>query len=558
MDTPWYESIFPIALLKLIGIRNSARSRNLKDTSDLPDKSKLPKAQPCDLKYRSADGSHNDPSAPEMGMANTRFGRNTPLWAVPAQKNVMVPNPADVAKILKRDEFVPATTLNLIAAAWIQFQTHDWFSHGGNQEECIPGTGVRKTLRDASRTGDYETMPTFINTETHWWDASQLYGSDACTQARLRTHAEGKMKIVDGAIPSNDKGMDDVGNPGLGGWWVGLSMMHTLFVKEHNLLCEKLAALPEASSWSDDDIFNHSRLIIAAMLAKIHTVEWTPAILSNPIIVSAMNTNWYGIFGKMFKETFGRVSSNEVVSGIVGGETDHHDSPYCMTEEFVSVYRMHPLIPDVIPMRHHNTGESLGEQPFKTVFGANARTCVRDFGMANLLYSFGTTHPGDITLHNYPNFMRKMMTDKDEPFDLAAVDIIRDRERGVPRYNRFLEVVGKTPAKTFSDITSNKVWASELEALYDTVDDVDLMVGMYAEDKPPGFGFSDTAFRIFILMASRRLQSDRFFTTCYNKETYTQFGLDWIKDNTMLTVIRRHHPELQPALVGVENAFKPW
>jgi len=29
-------------------------------------------------------------------------------------------------------------------------------------------------------------------------------------------------------------------------------------------------------------------------------------------------------------------------------------------------------------------------------------------------------------------------------------------------------------------------------------------------------GFSDTAFRVFILMASRRLKSDRFFTRDYN------------------------------------------
>ena len=44
---------------------------------------------------------------------------------------------------------------------------------------------------------------------------------------------------------------------------------------------------------------------------------------------------------------------------------------------------------------------------------------------------------------------------------------------------------------------------------------MDLTVGLYAEPLPEGFGFSDTAFRIFILMASRRLNSDRFFTTDY-------------------------------------------
>jgi hypothetical protein len=81
---------------------------------------------------------------------------------------------------------------------------------------------------------------------------------------------------------------------------------------------------------------------------------------------------------------------------------------------------------------------------------------------------------------------------------------------------------------------------------------------MYAEDLPKGFGFSDTAFRIFILMASRRLKSDRFFTVDYTPEVYTPEGLEWIASNTMTTVLLRHHPELAPALRHVKNAFAPW
>ena len=84
------------------------------------------------------------------------------------------------------------------------------------------------------------------------------------------------------------------------------------------------------------------------------------------------------------------------------------------------------------------------------------------------------------------------------------------------------------------------------------------MIGMYAEPKPKGFGFSDTAFRVFILMASRRLKSDRFFTRDYRPEVYTQTGLDWIDDNSMRSVLLRHFPELGPALQGVENPFAPW
>ena len=84
------------------------------------------------------------------------------------------------------------------------------------------------------------------------------------------------------------------------------------------------------------------------------------------------------------------------------------------------------------------------------------------------------------------------------------------------------------------------------------------MVGMYAEPPPKGFGFSDTAFRIFILMASRRLKSDRFFSADFTPEVYTPTGMAWISDNDMTTVLLRHYPELMPALRDAPNAFAPW
>ena len=57
-------------------------------------------------------------------------------------------------------------------------------------------------------------------------------------------------------------------------------------------------------------------------------------------------------------------------------------------------------------------------------------------------------------------------------------------------------------------------------------------------------------------MASRRLNSDRFFTDDYTPEVYTQAGLDWIADNSMVTVLLRHHPELRPALQGVDERVR--
>ena len=579
---PWHKLPLPLGLLKLIEFRISLRENNLRDTSKIADTEKLPTAKPAPgdryLVARTANGSYNDLAQPEMGMAGTRFGRNVPLAEASVdQKNLLKPNPRLISsKLLKRDAFIPATILNLHAASWIQFQTHDWFSHGDNQpdahisippEHPAPGEpagqkfDVAKTIKDPSRADDNTRPATFVNEVTHWWDASQLYGSDEEMVDRLRSHTDGKMLIgEDGLLPLDEfSGIDLVGFPGsAGGWWIGLSMLHTLFIKEHNVICDRLKQ--RYPSWKDDKLFDQARLINSALLAKIHTVEWTPAILPNPATQIAMNANWWGLLGKDVKKLTGHIGDDELISGIVGSATDHHGTPYYLTEEFVSVYRMHPLIPDEVNFYSHRSGEHISTQDFPDVFGMRTRQAMASLPVEDSLYSFGIQHPGAITLHNYPNFLRALMKDgSTEPFDLAAVDILRDRERGIPRYNRFREIVGRDRVNTFEEITSNSQWAQELREIYNNdINSVDLMVGLFAEDLPEGFGFSDTAFRVFILMASRRLKSDRFFTADYRAEIYTQFGLDWIDDNSFLSVLRRHYPALSPALYGLTNGFHPW
>ena len=59
-----------------------------------------------------------------------------------------------------------------------------------------------------------------------------------------------------------------------------------------------------------------------------------------------MRGNWWGLLGQRIHRRFGRLSSSEVISGIPGSATRHFGVPYSLTEEFVAVYRMHPLVPD--------------------------------------------------------------------------------------------------------------------------------------------------------------------------------------------------------------------
>jgi len=237
-----------------------------------------------------------------------------------------------------------------------------------------------------------------------------------------------------------------------------------------------------------------------------------------------------------------------------------HNAPYSLTEEFSIVYRMHPLIPDDYTFRSVADDSELEQRTFRDIVGPYAHEVTGKLSLADLFYSFGLANPGALVLNNYPRFLQEFQRpDNDRLMDLAATDILRTRELGVPRYNEFRRLLHLKPARSFADLAGDKETAEKLSEIYGgDIERVDTIVGMFAEKKPEGFGFSDTAFRIFILMASRRLNSDRYFTSDFTTDMYTRVGMNWVQDTTMIDVLLRHYPQLRPAMRGVTNAFQPW
>jgi len=221
---------------------------------------------------------------------------------------------------------------------------------------------------------------------------------------------------------------------------------------------------------------------------------------------------------------------------------------------------MHPLIPDDYQIRTSANDALINAFTFTEIAGVHTHKVLEDpqIHMADLFYSFGTSHPGAIVLHNFPNLLRDFTQPDGTRIDLAATDILRTRERGVPRYNEFRRKFHLAPANRFEDFSTDPAVVADLSRIYNSPEDVDLMVGLYSESPPAGFAISDTAFRVFIVMASRRLKSDRFFTYDYRPDVYSSEGLRWIEDNTLSDVILRHYPALGTALGGLDNAFKPW
>eukprot|EP00956_Cyclotella_meneghiniana_P004722 scaffold5830_cov38-Cyclotella_meneghiniana.AAC.1 len=220
------------------------------------------------IKFRTTDGTCNDFDMPLMGSTSMSFAHSLKPSA-PIKNGY--PDVSKVAGILKRpyEEPHPDTLapFNQLTAAWIQFMTHDWFQHD-NSEELSGGP--------------------LHNRVTHWWDASQIYGSSKMEENLIRA-ADGKIHL-----DSNDElDYDEDGTPLTGfrdNFWVGLHVFHTIFAREHNYIIDSLGVVyPRMTS---DEKYGVARLCVSAILAKIHTVEWTPTLLDNSASTLAMNINW--------------------------------------------------------------------------------------------------------------------------------------------------------------------------------------------------------------------------------------------------------------------------
>lgn len=677
--------------------------------------------------YRTIDGTCNDPRNPLMGAKLTRFGRNVSFKA--ARKYDNDPDPsliaaellyrknADSQTLEDKKDYRKAPFFNLIAASWIQFMTHDWFSHarkGSNDSSRDLPIGNGKTapasLADKSK---YPVSPrnkfappesgTFQNQVTFWWDASQIYGWDEVTSKRVRDPNDRSKLLLDsqkmlpimksvlqGTAGENDLNEHEM-NQGLAAftdnWWMGMALLHTAFAREHNRFVRELKKAENIANDTEGNerAFQLGRLYISALIAKIHTIEWTPQLLFNPVLESAMEANWHGLVGNrssnpeservlQLRTALGREinrfnsppsnskagadaahpfwrgareladAKNPMqrnflfallasVPGATALNSNHFGSPFSLPEEFTTVYRLHPLIPDVLEQRklESSTIVSYEENRYTPVLTVDTALELADKkltkgSIGDWWVTFGTQRTGTLQLNNYPRFMKSLNVRQNKPgqqmIDLAALEIARDRERGVPKLNEFRANIGLEPLKSFDDfidmelayrifktcvnsaikeysefkeqdflvtVNARRVMEScdkpelaadkaafevqlaerdKLREIYKDVNRVDTLVGFLAENtRPHGYALAETQFQIFILNASRRLFSDRFLSTDFNEKTYTKFGMDQLRTRGMRDVIADNFAEegLQNLLKDgpkgkfkIANAFDPW
>nr|KAJ0189832.1 hypothetical protein LSAT_V11C800388350 [Lactuca sativa] len=514
------------------------------------------------------------PAIAEVGGETRLCGTNLKL---------LDPHPSVVAtKLLERRQFRDCgKQFNMIACSWLQFMIHDWIDHMEDTHQIeivapaeVVGQCPLKSFKfyQTKEISTVSLQPNtgFINRRTPWWDGSVIYGNDEAGMRKVRAYKDGKLKISrDGLLEHDDIWIPISGD--IRNCWAGFSLLQALFVKEHNAISDMLKEhYPE---FDDEKLYQHARLVTSTIIAKIHTIDWTVELLKTNTLLAAMRINWYGIFGKKVKDLFGNIFGAEL-SGLVGlKRPQDHGVPYSLTEEFVSVYRMHTTLPDKIFLRdindisNHKSAPPIQEEVnMKDMIGKEGERRLSKIGMEKMLVSMGHQSCGAVTLWNYPLWMRNLVAhdingeERTDLVDMASIEIYRDRERKVPRYNEFRRNLLMIPIRKWEDMTDDEEVIEALYEIYgDDVEKLDLLVGIHAEKKIQGFAISETAFFIFILIASRRLEADRFFTTNFNPQTYTEKGLQWInKTESLKCVIDRHFPNMSKTWMRCSSAFSVW
>jgi uncharacterized protein YjlB len=121
-------------------------------------------------------------------------------------------------------------------------------------------------------------------------------------------------------------------------------------------------------------------------------------------------------------------------------------------------------------------------------------------------------------------------------FDLAAINIQRGRDHGLPGYNEMREAIGLQPIGSFDELTSNQELAEKFQQIYGTPDHADPWIAMISEDHVPGTMTGETMLAYMVDQFTRLRDGDRFWF----QNVMDQSQIDEIKATRLSDVIERN------------------
>lgn len=352
--------------------------------------------------------------------------------------------------------------------------------------------GLNRSAYDTS-TGTSTSNPRQqINEITAWLDGSVVYGSDTTRSEWLRTKSDGLLKttasIHGDLMPLNDGTQPNAMGPStdmfVGGdvranEQVGLTSMHTLFVREHNLIAGELKILNPLMS--DEELYQAARARVGAEIQAITYNEFLPAVLGdnaltpysgydasvNPGIANAFSTAAYRVGHTMIPEFLQRLDNdNNPAAGGLLALRDGFFNPDRIKTDGIEVYLQglaYGLMQDV---------------------DVKVNDSLRNF-------LFGPPGAGGL--------------------DLVSLNIQRGRDHGLPDYNTLRQEYGLTAVSAFHEITSDPDIAALLEMIYGDVSNIDPWVGGLAEDHKNNSILGELFHSIWVDQFTRLRDGDRFW-----------------------------------------------
>ena len=328
-----------------------------------------------------------------------------------------------------------------------------------------------------------------INQISSWIDASNVYGSDATRAAALRSFSGGRMTTSTGdLLPFNNSGLHNAGgtssNLFLAGdiranEQVGLTSMHTLFVREHNRRADQMSAANP--TMSDEEIYQRARKIVGAEIQNITYTGFLPALLGN----NAISTyNGY----------------DDTKDGTIKNEFS------------TAAYRFgHTMLPDEL-QRLDNNGDVIpeGNLDLKNSFFNPSE--ISNIGIDAYLMGLASQPAQEVDNHVVDGVRNFLFGPPGAGgFDLASMNIERGRDHALADYNQMRLDYGLLSVTDFTDITSDPELQALLFDLYDDVNNIDAWVGGLAENHQLGSNMGELFSTIIIDQFENLRDADRFW-----------------------------------------------
>lgn len=501
---------------------NDRQGRGRRGRDHRPDDPKL-------QRFATIDGSYNNLKNPTWGVAGSNLWRRIPSAyldgiSVPARMNSV--SPREVSNLIfDQTQSLPNQRgLTDFAWQWGQFLDHDIdLTETHIPLEPFPvQVPSWDELFDPDATGEQliflfrsnynlstgiSTPREQLNLITAWIDGSNIYGSDEETMNRLRLFKRGMLRVsahpTGHMLPLDDDGFYLSGDV-RANEQVGLTAMHTLFMREHNRICRQMLA--NNPDLTDEQCFWNARKQVVAILQSITYNEFLPAILGPNAL-----RPYRGYNDRVFPNIANSFST--------------------------CAYRFGHSMLNTKLMRLDQDGNEVAE------------------GHLSLALAF--FNPGELDQHGIDPYLRGLMTQPAQEidaqvvgdvrnflfgqpgsggFDLVSLNIQRGRDHGLPGLGVMRQRFGLPPVNDFDDVSADPFIQSGLAAMYEDVSEMDPWVGMLCEDHLPGASVGMTAYMVIKDQFERLRDGDRF----WYENQFSGTALERIRKTRLSNVIRRN------------------